>query len=156
LHPTTLPICYLSSSEFLGSFRTLLEQSLRFLYIYKDSNKVHIQIEINIKRPKGRTTNQITSKLPAGGTKEGLGPEERLLRTISCLPSRLHGRIADTFAQVFIRWIVREPPELVLHRLRQSRISDNRVLCFLIGEIRVEVRNVEDGFLEKAIGQCLQ
>lgn len=63
-------------------------------------------------------------------------------------PSRLHGRIADTFAQVFIRWIVRESPELVLHRLRQSRISDDRVLCFFIGEIRVEVRNVENGFLE--------
>ena len=62
--------------------------------------------------------------------------------------SMLHGRIANTLTQVFIRRIVRESPELVLHRLRQSRISDDRVLCFLVGEIRVEVRNVENGFLE--------
>jgi len=65
--------------------------------------------------------------------------------------AKLHDRIANTFAQVFVCWIVRESSELVLHRLREGGIRDDGILRFLVGEIRVEVCNVENGFLE-AIG----
>ena len=58
--------------------------------------------------------------------------------------------IAYTLAQVFIARIVREPPELILHRLRQRRFVHVRVLSLLARKLRVEISHVQHGFLNKA------
>jgi hypothetical protein len=58
-----------------------------------------------------------------------------------------NARIVGTLAEVLIRRIIGESSELILHRLRQGRIGDNRVLCLFISEISVKVGNIENRFL---------
>lgn len=48
---------------------------------------------------------------------------------------------------MLVRGVVGEPAELVLHSLRKGRVGDDRVLCLFIGEVRIEVGDVENGFL---------
>ena len=55
--------------------------------------------------------------------------------------------ITNALAEVFIRRIVGEATELVLHRLGKCGVGDDRVLCFFVCEIRVKVSDVKDGFL---------
>lgn len=56
------------------------------------------------------------------------------------------GRIADALAEMIIRWVIRESPELVLDSLGERGIGDDGVLCLFIREVRVEVGDIEDGF----------
>ena len=60
-------------------------------------------------------------------------------------------RIADALAQVLVRGVVGEPAELVLHGLGQRGVGDDRVLRLLVGEVGIEVCDVEYGFLRGQI-----
>ena len=56
-------------------------------------------------------------------------------------------RVADALAEVLVAGIVREAAELVLHRLRQGRLVDVRILRLLACELGIEVRRVQHRFL---------
>lgn len=49
---------------------------------------------------------------------------------------------------MLIRRVVGESLKLILDGLAEMRVFHDRVLCGFVGEIRVEVGNVENGFLE--------
>jgi len=57
--------------------------------------------------------------------------------------------IRDALAQMLVRRVIREPFELVLHRLAEMRIFYDGVLRFFIGKIWVEVRHVQYRFLQR-------
>jgi len=56
--------------------------------------------------------------------------------------------IRDALAQMLVRRVIREPLELVLHRLAEMGIFYNGILRFFIGKIWVEIRYVQYGFLQ--------
>jgi hypothetical protein len=60
-----------------------------------------------------------------------------------------HGTIVvDTLAQVLVGRVIGEPSELVLNGLGEVRVLDDGVLSHLAREFRIEVGNVQHGFLE--------
>lgn len=63
--------------------------------------------------------------------------------------SSSHGSIVvDTFAQVLVGGVIGEPSEFVLDGLGEVRVLDDGVLSHLTREFRIEVGNVQHGFLE--------
>ena len=61
-----------------------------------------------------------------------------------------HGAVVvDTLAQVFVGRVIGEPSEFVLDCLGKVRVLDDRILCHLAREFRVEVGDVQHGFLER-------
>ena len=55
--------------------------------------------------------------------------------------------VADALAEVLVAGVVREAAELVLHRLRQGRLVDVRVLRLLARELGIEVGRIQHRFL---------
>ena len=63
-----------------------------------------------------------------------------------------HGPVLlDTLTQVLIGGVVGEPSKFVLDGLREVRVFDDRILSHLAREFRVEVGDVQHGFLERPV-----
>jgi hypothetical protein len=57
--------------------------------------------------------------------------------------------VVDALAEVFVRWVVGEPPELILDCLRQVRVLHHRILGLLVRKVGIKVGDVEDRFLSR-------
>ena len=57
--------------------------------------------------------------------------------------------VVDTFAQVLVGRVVGEPSEFILDGLGEVRVFDDRILSHFAREFRIEVGNVQHGFLER-------
>jgi len=59
--------------------------------------------------------------------------------------------ISDAFTQMFVVRVIGEALELLLNCLGEFGIGDDRVFWCFGGEFRVEVGDVEDGFLGRVL-----
>jgi len=66
----------------------------------------------------------------------------------SVYPSGHGTGIADTLTQVLVRRVISEPPELVLDGFGERGIGNDRVLRFLVCEVRVKIGYIQNRFLE--------